>query len=165
MYRIKGSIWKTGTKDDMVYFEIWNGDNTMKIIDGDLLPEQAYNIGHLLIDNAIKQGYKLDDRLGANMGDLSNVTIDGKQQTWQQLYEREYAKNLELQGYQTMLNDLSRNEHGRHEGDVDGNGPSRGNPHLTTGQVIGYSIGGSWKYVVPEPRLRGDLQAWRVRAT
>lgn len=57
MTRTKGSIWKTGTKDDKVYFELWNGDDTRKMVDGDLLPEQAYNIGKSLIDNAIKQGY------------------------------------------------------------------------------------------------------------
>lgn len=55
--RVKGSIWKTGTKDDKVYFELWNGDNTAKIVDGDLLPEQAYNIGKSLMDNAILQGF------------------------------------------------------------------------------------------------------------
>jgi hypothetical protein len=97
------------------------------------------------------------------MSDLSNITIDGVRQTWQQLYEREAAERRELQRYQTMLSDLSRNEHGRHEGDVDGSTPSKGNPHLHTGDVLGYSLGGTWKYVVPEPRLRGDLDAWRVR--
>lgn len=100
------------------------------------------------------------------MTDLSNVTIDGERQTWQQLYERERVKVLDLEGYRIMLADLDRNEHGRHEGDgdvYDPSGMSQGNPHLATGQVIGYSIHGSWKYVVPEPRLRGDLAAWRVR--
>lgn len=97
------------------------------------------------------------------MSDLSNVTIDGEQQTWEQLYHREHAKVIHLQGYRTMLTDLCRNEHGRHEGDIDGAAPSQGNPHLKTGDVIGYSLGGSWKYVVPEPRQRGDLDAWRVR--
>lgn len=57
MKRIKGSIWKTGTKDANVYFELWSGDDTQKIADGDLSPEQAYNIGKSLMDNAIKQGY------------------------------------------------------------------------------------------------------------
>ncbi|MDG5773930.1 hypothetical protein [Mycolicibacterium fortuitum] len=101
-----------------------------------------------------------------SMTDLSNVTIDGERQTWQQLYERERVKVLDLEGYRIMLADLDRNEHGRHEGDGDGydpSGMSQGNPHLATGQVIGYSLHGSWKYVVPEPRLRGDLAAWRVR--
>lgn len=104
-----------------------------------------------------------DDYMRRALSDLSDTTINGVRQTWQQLYEREHAERLELQGYRTMLADLSRNEHGRHEGDIDGSMPSKGNPHLRTGDVIGYSLGGSWKYVVPEPRLRGDLGAWRVR--
>lgn len=102
------------------------------------------------------------------MSDLSNIsiTVDGElvQQTWQQLYEREKTERLRLEGYARMLSDLDRNEHGRHEGDVDGQSPSLGNPHLRTGDVIGYSLGGSWKYVVPEPRLRGNLDAWKVPA-
>lgn len=100
------------------------------------------------------------------MSDLSNISINGERQTWQQLYERERAKVLELGPYRIMLSDLSRNENGRHEGDGDFGDPSgmsQGNPHLKTGDVIGYSLGGSWKYVVPEPRRRHDLHAWRVR--
>lgn len=95
---------------------------------------------------------------------LSNVSINGVRQTWQQLYEREHEAHLTLQGYRTMLSDLDRNASGRHEGDYDtkanGNGGiSAGNPHLTTGQIIGYDIGGR-EYVVPEPRDRGTLSAW-----
>lgn len=98
---------------------------------------------------------------------LSNVSINGVRQTWEQLYEREHEAHVALQGYRTMLADLDRNASGRHEGDYDshatGNGGiSAGNPHLTTGQVIGYDIGGR-EYVVPEPRDRGTLSAW-VRA-
>ena len=98
------------------------------------------------------------------MSDLSNVSIDGVHQTWKQLYEREHQEVVRLQGFARMLNDLDRNTSGRHEGDVDGYDPtgvSQGNPHLSTGMVIGYSIAG-WRrpYVVPEARLRGDLEAW-----
>lgn len=99
------------------------------------------------------------------MSDLSNISIDGEPQTWQQMYEREKAERLRLEGYTLMLSDLDRNEHGRHEGDgdtYDPSGRSHGNPHLKTGDVVGYSIHGSWKYVVPEPRQRGKLDAWRV---
>lgn len=98
--------------------------------------------------------------------DLSNHSVNGVRQTWQQLYEREHAAKVELEDYRLMLGDLDRNEHGRHEGDVDGGDPtgaSQGNPHLKTGDVLGYSIGGyRRKYVVPEPRLRGDIKAWQV---
>lgn len=55
--KFKGSIWKTGIKDDSVYFEIWNGADTARFVDGELSPEMAYNIGKSLMDNAIKQGY------------------------------------------------------------------------------------------------------------
>lgn len=93
---------------------------------------------------------------------LSNASINGVRQTWQQLYEREHEAYLELQGYRGMLSDLDRNAGGRHEGDYDSfvqGGISQGNPHLTTGDVIGYDIGGR-AYVVPEPRDRGTLAAW-----
>ena len=98
---------------------------------------------------------------------LSNVSINGVRQTWEQMYEREHEAHLALQGYRTMLSDMDRNASGRHEGDYDsyatGNGGiSAGNPHLTTGQIIGYDIGGR-EYIVPEPRDRGTLSAW-VRA-
>lgn len=55
--KFEGPIWKTGTKDGSVYFEIWTCDNITRLVDGDLLPEVAYNIGKSLMDNAIKQGY------------------------------------------------------------------------------------------------------------
>lgn len=93
---------------------------------------------------------------------LSNVSINGVRQTWQQLYEREHEAHLELQGYRGMLSDLDRNANGRHHGDYDSfvpGGISEGNPRLTTGDVIGYDIGGR-AYVVPEPRDRGTLSAW-----
>lgn len=96
---------------------------------------------------------------------LSNVSINGVRQTWQQLYESEHEAHVALQGYRTMLADLDRNATGRHQGDYDTlvpGGISEGNPHLTTGAVIGYDIGGR-AYVVPEPRDRGTLSAW-VRA-
>lgn len=99
------------------------------------------------------------------MSDLSNVTINDVRQTWQQLYERERERNRELEDCQTLLSDLSRNANGRHEGDSDVGDPtgaSQGNPHLQTGDVIGYSIHRTWKYVVPEPHLRRDPRAWKV---
>jgi hypothetical protein len=63
-----------------------------------------------------------------------------------------------------LLNDLSRSPHGRHEGDVESQSPtgrSEGNPLLTTGQQIGYTINGR-PLVVPEPSKRGDPEAWRA---
>lgn len=59
MIRTKGSNWKIGTKDDLVYLEIWNGLNTEKVADTDFTPTQAYNIGRMFIDAALKQGYRV----------------------------------------------------------------------------------------------------------
>lgn len=100
------------------------------------------------------------------MSDFSNHIINGEPQTWKQLYEREHEKRLKLEAYRIMLADLGRNQNGRHEGDgdvYDATGISHGNPHLKTGDVIGYTLGGSWMYVVPYPHLRGDVEAWRVK--
>lgn len=73
------------------------------------------------------------------------------------------AELLHLQKFATMVADLDRNEHGRHEGDIDGSAPSQGNPRLQTGDVLGYSLGGAWRYVMPERGKRHDPDAWRVR--
>lgn len=116
---------------------------------------QSFSAGELV---------ELANLIAAQDPNLSNITINGERQTWEQMYQREHTERLRLQAYQTMLTDLDRCEHGRHQGDVCGNCPSEGNPHLKTGDVIGYSLGGSWKYVVPEPRLRGDIHHWRVLA-
>jgi hypothetical protein len=98
------------------------------------------------------------------VSDLSGHWHDGVEQTWKQLYEREHAALLRMQAFPRMLSDLDRNANGRHEGDIDGGvvpgGVSAGNPHLTTGDTIGYDIGGN-RYVVPRPDLRGDIEAWR----
>ena len=107
----------------------------------------------------------LADALIAALGLLSNISINGERQTWKQLYEREHTRRLELEECQILLADLSRNEHGRHQGDGDSYDPtgiSQGNPHLNSGDVIGYSIHGTHKYVVPEPQRRRDPKAWRV---
>jgi hypothetical protein len=61
-----------------------------------------------------------------------------------------------------LLQDLSRSRHGRHEGDSEfqtEGGRSLGNDLLTTGQQIGYTIGGR-PIVVPEHRERGNPEAW-----
>lgn len=58
---------------------------------------------------------------------------------------RERTANRRLQGLATVLEDLDRCEHGRHEGDVCGgatgcNGPSHGNP-FGTDRRIGTGLG------------------------
>jgi hypothetical protein len=65
----------------------------------------------------------------------------------------------------TLLQDLSRSEHGRHEGDIEIEtlgGVSLGNKRIRTGQTIGHGIDGS-PIVVPPPRERGNPDAWRPR--
>lgn len=63
-----------------------------------------------------------------------------------------------------LLADLDRCEHGRHEGDVCSgingcNGPSQGNPHIRTGDVIGYTIERQ-PIVMPKRGHRHDPAAW-----
>ena len=101
------------------------------------------------------------------MSDLSGHRINDIEVTWKELYERERQRVIELERYQIMLSDLDRNEAGRHQGDSDVGDPtgiSQGNPWLRTGQAIGYTIHGNRKYVVPEPHLRRNLDAWLVKA-
>lgn len=58
--------------------------------------------------------------------------------------------------------DLDRCQHGRHEGDDCGScdGPSRGNPHMRTGHVIGYGLRGDF-IVMPPREVKSDPAAWR----
>jgi hypothetical protein len=87
--------------------------------------------------------------------------------TWREEAERLRAEVRRLSVFARMVNDLDRNEHGRHEGDVDGGDPtgvSQGNPRLHTGDVLGYSIAGDQRpYVMPERGQRHDPQAWGAR--
>jgi hypothetical protein len=84
--------------------------------------------------------------------------------TWRELAERGKAEIERLTAFATILFDLSRNENGRHEGDVDGYGPSLGNPHIKVGQVFGYSIHGHHEYVRPPREQQHDPEAWRRRS-
>lgn len=61
-----------------------------------------------------------------------------------------------------MVDDLDRNEHGRHIGDADSSDPSgtsQGNPIHPPGSTLGYDIGGR-PYVMPERTTR-DVADWR----
>jgi hypothetical protein len=92
---------------------------------------------------------------------LSHIYVGGVRQTWQQVAIDREAKLLAAEPLLTMVADLSRNEHGRHEGDVDGDAPSQGNPVLRPGMLIGFSIHGTHAYVVPERGRLHDPAAWR----
>lgn len=98
------------------------------------------------------------------MTDLSNITINGEPQTWQQLYEREKAARQELEAYRSMVADLSRCEHGRHRGDMCSacGGPSHGNLLLAPGTVVGHNISGH-PYTVPSDRF--NLNWWAAGDT
>lgn len=68
--------------------------------------------------------------------------------------------------FEKMVGDLDRNEHGRHEGDVDNMDPTRrsqGNPHLPVGTILGYDISGR-PYVVPPRSRRASPEAWVMDA-
>jgi hypothetical protein len=64
-----------------------------------------------------------------------------------------------------ILTDLDRCMHGRHEGDECGScgGPSKGNPHLRTGTVIGYGLRAD-PIVMPDRDHKHDPKAWRTQA-
>jgi len=67
-----------------------------------------------------------------------------------------------LNGLANVLSDLDRNEHGRHEGDVDSGDPtgvSQGNPYIEEGQQIGFTMGGQ-PIVMPPRAQRSDPKAW-----
>ena len=90
------------------------------------------------------------------------------QLTWQQLAEQHAEEIRRLRKFERMVSDLDRNENGRHEGDADvgdRDGVSQGNPlPLTTGSTLGYGLGGSIRYVMPERGKRHDPDAWIVRS-
>jgi hypothetical protein len=62
----------------------------------------------------------------------------------------------------TMVADLDRCEHGRHEGDVCGScgGPSHGNPFLESGSPLGYDIAGR-PYIITASRSKMHAEDWR----
>lgn len=90
-------------------------------------------------------------------------------------YKKRYGEAIEMakrerenfqraQRLATILYDLDRCQHGRHEGDVCSgesgcNGPSKGNPHVKTGDVIGYTIDRK-PITMPERGRRHDPDAW-----
>lgn len=57
---------------------------------------------------------------------------------------------------------LDRCEHGRHENDPCGScgDRSRGNPHIRTGQILGYDLRGN-RISMPSPEEKSNPAAWR----
>lgn len=72
-----------------------------------------------------------------------------------------------LAAWKSIVHNLNRCEHGRHQGDACFDCPegiSHGNPILPVGTVIGYNHGGD-EMVIPERDHWDDIDAWvRVRA-
>ncbi|MCZ4513501.1 hypothetical protein O3Q52_36220 [Streptomyces sp. ActVer] len=69
--------------------------------------------------------------------------------------------------WRTLLTDLDRCQHGRHEGDGCGpadacTGTSAGNPHLRPGDVIGYGLRAD-HIVMPDRDHKHNVAAWRVQ--
>lgn len=92
--------------------------------------------------------------------------------TWREAYERELVRARSLDVWHTMLMDLDRCEHGRHEGDVCSGcgGPSLGNPILIGAhprpdvfpaivRQVGYSIDGR-PLLVPSRESKHNPDAW-----
>ncbi|MFE3429865.1 hypothetical protein [Streptomyces sp. NPDC059171] len=68
-------------------------------------------------------------------------------------------------GWDALVWDLDRCQHGRHQGDACGpaddcNGTSAGNPHLRPGAVIGYGMRRD-PIVMPDRDHKHDPNAWR----
>lgn len=90
-------------------------------------------------------------------------TSEWRRLTWAQLWQDQQEEIARLRKFERMVCDLDRNQNGRHEGDIDTGGTSQGNPRLHTGDVLGYGLGGSVRYVMPERGRRHDPDAWIVR--
>jgi hypothetical protein len=82
---------------------------------------------------------------------------------WREVALESAQEVKRLRGFQQIIADLDRNEHGRHEGDIDcgdRSGISQGNPRLWSDRVIGYDISGR-PYIMPEQGRRNDPEAWK----
>lgn len=95
---------------------------------------------------------------------FDSETGDMRRLTWRELADERRKEVNRLSRFATMVGDLDRNEHGRHEGDVDGNDVSDGNPHIRPGETFAYSLHGAVEYRMPERGQRHDPDAWAVRA-
>lgn len=92
----------------------------------------------------------------------SNVTQNGARLKWRELYELERKSRLEADRWRTIVADLHRNPHGRHEGDSDSGDPSgrsQGNPNFRAGDTFGWDIGGR-AYIYPPAAERYRFEAW-----
>lgn len=85
--------------------------------------------------------------------------------TWKELYEITKTELDRAEKFARIAHDLSRNVRGRHEGDsdvFDPTGISQGNPNFSTGDVVGYQVGGR-PYFMPPWNQRHDPYSWKVK--
>lgn len=70
----------------------------------------------------------------------------------------------ELDSWHGLVYNLDRCIHGRHQADLcyGCGAQNQGNPHITTGQVIGYTVHGH-RITVPPEEERMNPRAWRTR--
>lgn len=82
--------------------------------------------------------------------------------TWREVAAQQEEELARLRLFQSIVSDLDRNPNGRHEGDADvgdHTGVSQGNPKFTTGDVVGYQIGGR-PILMPPRGKRHDPAEW-----
>lgn len=94
---------------------------------------------------------------------LSGHSINGRDLTWRELVELEHAERNRYSEIASLLNDLDRCAHGRHEGDTCSGcgGPSKGNPRLADDRVLGFTMSGrSIRYPTRGGANHNDPSAW-----
>lgn len=96
------------------------------------------------------------------MTEYSNTYINGRQLTWKEAAEYYFERAQHEGRLASILGDLDRCVHGRHEGDQCGScgGPSHGNPHLP--KIIGYNLSGDPIVMPKEISERRNPDAWYV---
>lgn len=103
-------------------------------------------------------------------GTWSNHAVGSKRLTWRELAEQQTETITRLQSFATILSDLDRCEHGRHEGDdcFQCEGPSKGNPLMAcsparnvalVARQIGFTLSGG-PLVIPDKWTQHDPDAW-----
>lgn len=134
---------------------------------GALISAQTYLAYHAEADAALHcatttHHSPLHAKVTAAIQGIDHALARTERAVWRQS-EAEQDRRLHLM---TVLTDLDRCDHGRHEGDdcATCGGPSRGNPHIRPGQVIGYGLRGR-PIVMPHRDVKDDPKAWRTPPT
>lgn len=93
---------------------------------------------------------------------MSNLSVGGKKLTWREAAEHYRERAARAEQFRSILFDLDRCLHGRHEGDVCSgcNGPSVGNPLVDASRLLGFDLSGR-DIVLPAAADMGDPDAWR----